>query len=172
MQTLPRTHGGINMKQKWSCLPAPGQLHHWQKAGPLWGRGRGKLGTGPLVIIIKRVRPTRQAAVMSPDKKTVPFWSVQTYSCWWVRNQEESPWEQVLRPAVDILEENWPQSWQHVCVLNHFSSVQLFPTLRTVDCQAPLSVGFSRQKHWSGLPCPPPRDLPNPGIKLLLSSLH
>ena len=32
----------------------------------------------------------------------------------------------------------------------------------TVACQAPLSRGFSRQEHWSGLPCPPPRDLPDP----------
>ena len=31
--------------------------------------------------------------------------------------------------------------------------------------QAPLSIGFSRQEYWSGLPCPPPRDLPNPGIE-------
>ena len=35
--------------------------------------------------------------------------------------------------------------------------------LRTVVCQAPLSMGFSRQEYWSGLPCPPPGDLPNPG---------
>ena len=33
--------------------------------------------------------------------------------------------------------------------------------------QAPLSMGFSRQEYWSGLPCPPPEDLPDPGIKLL-----
>ena len=31
--------------------------------------------------------------------------------------------------------------------------------------QAPLSMGFSRQEHWSGLPCPPPGDLPDPGIE-------
>ena len=31
--------------------------------------------------------------------------------------------------------------------------------------QALLSMEFSRQEHWSGLPCPPPGDLPNPGIK-------
>ena len=37
--------------------------------------------------------------------------------------------------------------------------------LNTVACQPPLSMGFSRQEHWSGLPCPPPRDLPDPGIK-------
>ena len=34
-----------------------------------------------------------------------------------------------------------------------------------VACQAPLSVEFSRQEYWSGLPCPPPGDLPDPGIK-------
>ena len=33
------------------------------------------------------------------------------------------------------------------------------------NCQAPLSTGFFRQKYWSGLPCPPPGDLPNPGIE-------
>ena len=31
--------------------------------------------------------------------------------------------------------------------------------------QAPLSMGFSRQEYWSGLPFPPPGDLPNPGIE-------
>ena len=35
----------------------------------------------------------------------------------------------------------------------------------TIACQAPLSMGFSRQEYWSGLPCPPPGDLPNPGIE-------
>ena len=50
----------------------------------------------------------------------------------------------------------------HVCMLSHFSCVQLFATLRTVACQASLSMGFSRQAYWSGLPCPPPGDLPNP----------
>ena len=37
--------------------------------------------------------------------------------------------------------------------------------LWTVAHQAPLSMGFSRQEYWSGLPCPPPGDLPDPGIK-------
>ena len=48
-------------------------------------------------------------------------------------------------------------------VLTHFTCVQLFETLRTVARQAPLSMGFSRQDHWSGLPGPPPEDLPDPG---------
>ena len=50
-----------------------------------------------------------------------------------------------------------------VCVLSHFSCVQLFATLWTVAQQAPLSVGFSRQEYWSGLSGLPPGDLPNPG---------
>ena len=48
--------------------------------------------------------------------------------------------------------------------LNH---VQLFETLWTVACQAPLSMGFSRQEYWSGFPYSPPGDLPDPGIELM-----
>ena len=51
-------------------------------------------------------------------------------------------------------------------VLSSFSRVQLFATLWTVAHQVPLSMGFSRQESWSGLPSPPPRNLSNPGIKL------
>ena len=53
----------------------------------------------------------------------------------------------------------------YACMLSHFSRVRLFATPWTVVCQAPLSTGFPRQEYWSGLPCPPPEDLPNPGIK-------
>ena len=42
------------------------------------------------------------------------------------------------------------------CVLSHFSHVQLLAVLRTVACQAPLSMGFSGQGYWSGLSFPPP----------------
>ena len=45
------------------------------------------------------------------------------------------------------------------------SCVLLFATPWTVAHQTPLSMGFSRQEYWSGLPCPPPGDLPYPGIK-------
>ena len=50
-------------------------------------------------------------------------------------------------------------------MLSHFSHARLFVTLWTVACQALLSTGFSRQEHWSGLPCPFPGDVPDPGIK-------
>ena len=48
------------------------------------------------------------------------------------------------------------------CMLSH---VQLYATPGTVAHQAPLFMGFSRQDYWSGLPCPPLGDLPNPGIE-------
>ena len=50
-------------------------------------------------------------------------------------------------------------------MLSHFSDVQIFVTLWTGAHQAPLSMGFSRQKQWSGLPYTPLGGLPNPGIK-------
>ena len=50
-------------------------------------------------------------------------------------------------------------------MLSHFSLVCLFVTPWTVAHQAPLSMGFSRQECWSGLPFPSPEDLPNPGIE-------
>ena len=50
-------------------------------------------------------------------------------------------------------------------LLSHFSRVQLFVTLWTIAHQAPLSMRFSRQEYWSGLPCPPPGDLPDPGME-------
>ena len=53
-------------------------------------------------------------------------------------------------------------SW--LCVLSRFSHVQLSVTLWTIDCQAPLSMGFCRQEYWSALPFPPLGNLPNPGI--------
>ena len=47
-------------------------------------------------------------------------------------------------------------------MLSHFSHVRLFATLWTTALQAPLSM---RQEYWCGSPCPPPGDLPNPGIE-------
>ena len=55
-----------------------------------------------------------------------------------------------------------PPCW---CVLSRFSCVRFCATPWTAACQAPLSMGFSRQEYWSGLPCPSPGDLPDPGIK-------
>ena len=63
---------------------------------------------------------------------------------------------------------SWPHSSpgnNHMCVLSCFSRVWLFVTPWTVACQAPLSMGFSRQGYQRGLPLPSPGHLSHPGIK-------
>ena len=60
-----------------------------------------------------------------------------------------------------------PDSHQHqlVCVLSHFNHVPLFVTSWTVAHRAPLYMRFSRQEYWSGVPFPPPEDLPDARIE-------
>ena len=60
----------------------------------------------------------------------------------------------------------------HACVLSRFSCGQLFVPLWTVDDQAPLSMGFSRQEDWSRFPCPPPGIFPHPGIQPMSPVAH
>ena len=70
--------------------------------------------------------------------------------------------------GLDSAKDKIPHSSKHLmcaCLLSRFSRVQLFATPWTVACPAPLSMGFSRQEYWSGLPCYPPGELPDPGIK-------
>ena len=64
-----------------------------------------------------------------------------------------------------LKERNHVEGKECACVLSCFSSVRLFATLWTVAHQAPLAMGFPRQEHWNGLPCPPPGDLVDPGIE-------
>ena len=61
--------------------------------------------------------------------------------------------------------QGWRIWWERTCM--HFSCVWLFVTPWTVTHLAPLSMGFSRQEFWSGLPCLPSRDLPKLGIQLM-----
>ena len=65
--------------------------------------------------------------------------------------------------------ESRPKQSPHVafgcCSVQLLSHVRLIGTPRTVACQAPLSLKFSRQEHWSGLPFPSSGDLPDSGIE-------
>ena len=63
------------------------------------------------------------------------------------------------------LDELFYQLCVHACMLSA-QSCRLFATPWTVAHQPPLSVGFFRQEYWSGLPFPPPGDLPGPGTEL------
>ena len=51
------------------------------------------------------------------------------------------------------------------CMPSCFGCVQLFAALWAISCQASLSMGFSRQEYWTGLPSPTPEGLPDPGIE-------
>ena len=66
-----------------------------------------------------------------------------------------------------------PRIWLSFLCAESLRFVRLFAVPQTVACQAPLSMGFSRQEHWSGLPFPTPGDLPDPGMNpRLLNLLH
>ena len=74
------------------------------------------------------------------------------------------------KPNINPIEFKFLEPFSCMSMLSHFSYVQLFVTIWTIACQAPMSMGFFRtwwdsSAHWSGLPCPPPEHLPNPGIK-------
>ena len=72
---------------------------------------------------------------------------------------------------------DWATEHTHT-LLWHISSIQLLSHVRlfvipwSVDHQAPLSMGFSRQEYWGGLPCPAPGDIPNPGIESMSPALQ
>ena len=55
--------------------------------------------------------------------------------------------------------------FMYVCLLSRFSHVWLFETPWIAAHEGPLSMGFSKQEYWSGLPCPPPGDPPSAGFK-------
>ena len=87
---------------------------------------------------------------------------METFLCCWLECKLVLPlWRTVWR----FLKKTKNRAAMHAWVLSHFSHSRLFVTLWTVVCQAPLSMGFSRREYWSGLPCPPPGDLPHPGIE-------
>ena len=107
-----------------------------------------------------------------------------------VHSPPSNPWQQLIfcylyssafsrmsyswNPWVCSLLKNWSiinrpyyssDKWQYVLVLSCFSRVWLCAAPWTAACQAPLSMRFPRQEHWSGFPFPPPGDLPDPAIK-------
>ena len=71
----------------------------------------------------------------------------------------------MLLNLVSILIPLWNPVLLNICMLSHFSCIRLFANLWTIACQASLSMGFSRQEYWSGLPLLSLGDLPDPGIK-------
>ena len=60
----------------------------------------------------------------------------------------------------------------NACTAQSLQSCLTLCEIWTIARQVPLSLGFSRQEHWSRLPCPPPGDLPEPGIKPVSPALQ
>ena len=79
----------------------------------------------------------------------------------WERDQQE------IRPemCLESMERRTQQATHGKVKVKSLSRVRLFVTPWTVACQAPPSMGFSRQEYWSGLPFPSPGDLPDPGTE-------
>ena len=83
-------------------------------------------------------------------------------------------WQKPQIAAAYLVKIFW-NSWfipECTCMLSHFSHVQLFETVWTIACQAPLSMGFSREECWSGLLFLPPGNPPDPGIKPAVPALQ
>ena len=72
-----------------------------------------------------------------------------------------TPWAAARQASLSLTVSNFAQ----VCSVLSRSVVSSFATPWTVAAQAPLSMGFSREEYWSGVPCPPPGDLPDPRIE-------
>ena len=70
-----------------------------------------------------------------------------------------------LEDSLPVSHLGCPYEMMHACILKSLSHVQILATLWTVAHWAPLSMGFSRQEYWSGLPCPPPGYLLDAGIE-------
>ena len=88
--------------------------------------------------------------LMSPHKYLAQYWVHGTLENTFWANECHWVLQQILL---------------HACILSCFSRIQLLATQRTLTPQASLSIGFSSQEHWSGLPYSPPGDLPYPGTE-------
>ena len=121
-----------------------------------------------LLLHLPRVPPpyTITSEISFP---TYEFWRGHKYSvyCSMLERVKEAyffPRLLIIKPKVKTskyISHCFKTALYLVCMLSRFSRVQLFATPWIAACQAPLSMGFFRQEHWSGLPCPPPGDLPN-----------
>ena len=83
--------------------------------------------------------------------------------CWHQTSEKDTRLES--RSELQLYPLHQAENWWKWSEVKSLSRVWLFATRWTVARQAPLSMGFSRQEYWSGLPFPSPEDLPNPGIE-------
>ena len=87
------------------------------------------------------------------------------------QNLEHTNWAKIFNITVIAKKKKEAKVVCAMCMLSHFSHAWLWATIWTEACQAPLSMETSKHEYWSGLPCPLPGDLHNPGIKQCLLHL-
>ena len=106
--------------------------------------------------------PRGQSQVFSNSGRFFTIWATKeaqvTYSL-------TGKWTQAIAVKVSNPNNQTTREGLGFMTLSRFNRVQLFVTPWTVPDQAPLPMGFSRQEYWSGFPCPPSGDLPDPGIE-------
>ena len=151
----------------------------WQAPGRAWaagGAGRAKSLRGPRAVAWSRANRGGAGAAVSFHTKentlNMPqMWDQQSSTLTrdrWVGTELKLTlratilfhWSEAEFPLQFLL-----NSYAELCVCQFLSHVWLFVTPWTIARQAPLSMGFSKQEYWSGLPFPPPEELPNPGIE-------
>ena len=123
--------------------------------------------TGP--VTPAKVRPLR------PQEDTGAFWVEEisnTVTVWPLTLGEDSKRNITTVSCVKPWAIHDLQGRMYAECACRSSWAQLFATPWTAAHQAPLSMAFSRQEYWSGLPCPPPGDLSNPEVKLTSSALQ
>ena len=147
-------------------------LLHWQ-VGSLPLEPRGSLSDVLLSFFLSIIKIQFCYFCLQRDLKRLMKYvgSVASFQMWYSLGTS-GKWECCIRwlRRISLLSADISaSSCVCACVLNH---VQLFATLWTIARQAPLSMGFSRQEYWSGLPFPSPGDLPDPGIEPASSALQ
>ena len=105
------------------------------------------------------------------------IYMLSQFSCAWLCETPSKVAHQALQSLGFSRQEHWSarqehwsaisfsNAWKWKVKVKSLSRVWLWATPWTAAYQAPPSMGFSKQEYWSGLPCPPPGDLPNPGIE-------
>ena len=162
---------GFSRQEYWSVLPfpSPGDLPDpGIKLTSLALANRFFTTEPPGKPFDKVYFPTKHVALedthSAPDRNkdsSLAIYCKPYYPCWSVgRYRSSANHLQILNSS-------------NRCVLSRFSYVWLCVILWTVDCQAPLSMGSSRQEYWSEFPFPSPGDISDTGIKLvcLISNL-
>ena len=114
----------------------------------------------------------------TPDSQNQKFWGLakhlsfnKDFNRFWYTQKLKNHWSHDSKQLLHkfSLKKMWSLTgllWQCCCCLvTEVMSDSVMTPPWTIACQVPLSIGFPRQEYWSGLPCPPPGDLPNPGIE-------